>query len=81
MSKRLHIILPDLEMDEIRRLAQRQQMSIREWVRRALRVECSRQTIRDQQFKLDAIRRAAGYSFPTADIHQMLEEIERGYQQ
>jgi hypothetical protein len=31
--------------------------------------------------KLKAIREAAGYSYPTADIAQMLEEIERGYQE
>jgi len=29
--------------------------------------------------KLKAVRRAAGYSFPTAGIEQMLEEIEQGY--
>jgi hypothetical protein len=31
--------------------------------------------------KLKAIRKAAEYSFPTADIQQMLAEIERGRQQ
>ena len=29
--------------------------------------------------KVKAVRRAAEYSFPTADIPQMLSEIERGY--
>jgi hypothetical protein len=29
---------------------------------------------------LKAIRKAAEYSFPTADIQDMLAEIERGYQ-
>ena len=29
--------------------------------------------------KLKAIRKAATYSYPTADIEQMLDEIERGY--
>jgi hypothetical protein len=29
--------------------------------------------------KLRAIRRAAKYTFPTADIARMLEEIEVGY--
>jgi hypothetical protein len=41
----------------------------------------ARQPVHDAQFKLKAIRKAAEYSFPTADIDQMLEEIERGYQQ
>jgi hypothetical protein len=30
--------------------------------------------------KLETVRRAATYSFPAAEIGQMLEEIERGYQ-
>jgi hypothetical protein len=29
---------------------------------------------------LRAVRRAAEYSFPTADVKQMLSEIERGYE-
>ncbi|HEV8038852.1 MAG TPA: ribbon-helix-helix protein, CopG family [Bryobacteraceae bacterium] len=81
MSKRLQVLLPDPEMAEIRRLARREQVTVGEWVRRALREARSRQPLHDQQFKLKAIRKAAEYSFPTADIDQMLEEIERGYQQ
>jgi hypothetical protein len=81
MSKRLQVLLPDPEMAEIRRLARREQVTVGEWVRRALRDVRSRQPVHDAEFKLKAIRKAAEYSFPTADIDQMLEEIERGYQQ
>jgi len=35
----------------------------------------------DPEVKLRAVRKAAKYSFPTADIQQMLQEIERGYAQ
>jgi hypothetical protein len=77
MSKRLQVLLPDSEMAEIRRLAHREQVKVGEWVRRALREACSRQPIRDAQFKLRAVRQAARYSFPTADIDQMLEESGR----
>jgi hypothetical protein len=28
---------------------------------------------------LNAVRKAAEFSFPTADIDQMLQEIEQGY--
>jgi hypothetical protein len=48
---------------------------------RALRDARSRHPVHDTEFKLKAIRKAAEYSFPTANIDQMLEEIERGYQQ
>jgi hypothetical protein len=81
MSKRLQVLLPDPEMAEIRRLARREQVTVGEWVRRVLREARSGQPIHDAQFKLKAIRKAAEYSFPTADIDQMLEEIERGYRQ
>ena len=80
MSKRLQVLLPDPEMDEIRRLARRERLTIGEWVRRVLREARSRRPVHAPQWKLKAVRKAAEYSFPTADIEQMLAEIERGYQ-
>jgi hypothetical protein len=80
VSKRLQVVLPDPEMDEIRRLARRERLTVGEWVRRVLREARARQPGREPQLKLKAVRRAAEYSFPTADIEQMLGEIERGYQ-
>ena len=80
MSKRLQVLLPDPEMDEIRRLARRERLTVGEWVRRILREARARQPVHEPHLKLKAVRRAAGYSFPTADIEQMLGEIERGYQ-
>ena len=80
MSKRLQVLLPDPEMSDIRRLAKRERLTVGEWVRRALRdARASRPAI-EPETKLKAVRRAAKYSFPTADIEQMLSEIERGYQ-
>jgi hypothetical protein len=79
MSKRLQVLLPEPEMAEIQELAERERVSVGEWVRRALRDARSRQSSIDTQSKLKSVRRAAEYSFPTADIHQMLAEIERGY--
>ena len=79
MSKRLQVLLPDAEMDEIRRMARREHIPVGEWVRRALRLARSGQSPGDPERKLKAIRKAATYSFPTADIEQMLDDIERGY--
>jgi hypothetical protein len=81
MSKRLQVLLPDSEMDEIRRLARRERVPVGEWVRRALRSARSQRPVNDPRAKLAAVRKAAEYSYPTADIQQMLEEIERGYRQ
>jgi hypothetical protein len=79
MSKRLQVLLPDEQMAEIQRLARREQMTVGEWVRRALRSASSQRPVHDPERKLQAIRRAAGYAFPTADIDQMLMETEQGY--
>jgi hypothetical protein len=38
----------------------------------------SSKAIDEREAKRKAVREAAEYSFPTADIAQMLEEIERG---
>ncbi len=80
MSKRLQVLLPDPEMEEIRRLARRERLTVGEWVRRILREGRSRRPVHEPQQKLKAVRKAAEYSFPTADIGQMLAEIERGYE-
>jgi len=80
MSKRLQVLLPDAEMEEIRRLARREQIAVGEWVRRVLREARSKRPVQEPQAKLKAVRKAAEYSFPTAGIEQMVSEIERGYQ-
>jgi len=79
MSKRLQVLLADQEMSDIQILARRRRLTVEEWVRRTLREALTRQSVSDPQAKSKSIRRAAEYSFPTADIEQMLKEIERGY--
>lgn len=77
MSRRLQVLLPDSEVEGIRRLARRERISVSEWVQRALRQERTRQSVREPQVKLRAVRVALARPFPTADIEQMLCEIER----
>ena len=67
-------------MSDIQRLAKREKVTVAAWVRRALRdARDSRPSI-EPEAKLKTIRRGAAYSFPTADIDRMLQEIERGYE-
>ena len=80
MSKRLQVLLSDQEMSEIKRLAKRERLTVGEWVRRALREARSTRPAVEPEAKLKSIRQAAQYSFPTADVEQMLSEIERGYE-
>jgi hypothetical protein len=80
MSKRLQVLLSDPEMSDIQRLAKRERLTVGEWVRRALRDARASRPVIDPETKLKAVRRGAEYAFPTADLEQMLREIERGYQ-
>jgi len=80
MSKRLQVLLPDQEMTDIQRLARRERLTVGEWVRRTLREARAQKPVNDSEAKLKAVRRGAELSFPSADIEQMLSEIERGYQ-
>ncbi len=79
MSKRLQVLLEEPELREIQRAARAQRMTVAEWVRQALRAARRGVPSRDPDRKLGAIRAAARNSFPTADVEQMLEEIESGY--
>jgi hypothetical protein len=79
MSKRLQVLLPDREMSDIQRLAKRESLTVGEWVRRALReARLSRPAVAPET-KLKSVRSAVRHSFPTADVDQMLGEIEQGY--
>jgi hypothetical protein len=79
MSKRLQVLLADQEMSDIRRLARRERLTVGEWVRRTLREARTHRPVNELETKLKAVRRGADCSFPTADLDQMLSEIERGY--
>ncbi len=79
MSKRLQVILDDKEYAEIRQSARRNRLTTAEWVRQALRAMRRTEPQGDVKKKLDVVRAAVRHEFPTADIDQMLEEIERGY--
>jgi hypothetical protein len=76
---RLQVLLPDSEMTEIQRLAQRDGVTVGKWVRRALEEARTRQPVNAPEEKLKAVRLSTKYSFPTSDIDQMLSEIEQGY--
>jgi hypothetical protein len=75
----LQVLLDDDELADIRRAARRQRLSTAAWVRLALRAARRTEPEGDPKKKLAAVRAAVRNSFPTADIDQMLSEIERGY--
>ena len=79
MTKRLQVILQDPEYRAIQRAARAQHLSIAAWVRQALAAARRREPLGDPGKKLDVVRAAARHAYPTADIEDMLAEIERGY--
>jgi hypothetical protein len=79
MTKRLQVLLDDAELRELQRAARAERMTVAEWVRQALRAARRRAPTGDPARKLAVIRAASRHDFPTADIGEMLREIERGY--
>jgi hypothetical protein len=79
MSRRLELILDDAELEDIQRMARERRISASEWVRQTLFEIRPGKPAKSPEEKLTAIRQAASHSFPTADIEQMLAEIEQGY--
>jgi hypothetical protein len=79
MSKRLQVVLQEEELREIQEVARSQRLTVAEWVRQALRSARRDLAAGDPRRKLAAVRAAAAHAFPTAEIDQVLAEIERGY--
>lgn len=79
VSKRLQVVLDDEEYQEIRGVARRARLSVSEWVRQALREARRKVPSGDADRKLQAVRAAVAYEFPTGDMDQMLREIDAGY--
>lgn len=79
MSKRLQVLLEESELRDIQRLARRERMTVAEWVRQALRTARLSVPRTNAGKKLQVVRSAARHSFPTAEIDEMLEQIESGY--
>lgn len=71
--------MDDEELRGIREAADRERLTVSEWVRQALRRARRAAPAGDTGRKLELVRAAAKHSFPTADIEGMLAEIESGY--
>ncbi len=76
MNRRLQLAIEEDELREIQRAARREQLTVSEWVRQALREFRRQRAQASLERKLAAIRKASESAAPTADIDQMLAEIE-----
>ena len=77
MSHRLQVLVPEELEARIRKAAQRTRVSKGEWVRRAIETALQRPSGHGPPLH-DPLTRMASLGAPTADIQQMLSEIEVG---
>ena len=75
----MQVLFEEEELTEMRQCAERSQLTLSAWVRQTLREAVRRTPSATREHKLDAVRAAAKHEFPSADIEQMLAEIETGY--
>lgn len=80
MSKRLQVLFDEDELAELQEVARYNRMTLAEWVRQTLRDARARQPSRSATLKRQAVRKAMQHDFPVADIDEMIEQIEQGYQ-
>lgn len=80
MSKRLQVLLDERELRDIRLAATRAGQTVSEWARQAMRAhsQAGRSDI-DPARKLAVIQAATTHTYPTAEIDEMLAQIETGY--
>ena len=79
MTKRLQVLFEDDELAEIQAVAKRRRQTTAAFVRDAVRAAKQSSDYPTVESKLRALREAVSHAYPTADIDQMNEEIERGY--
>ena len=75
MARRLQVLLDEAEHLEIRQTAERQGLSIAEWVRQSLK-SAGRAETEKVSAKLRAVADAAAHNFPTGEIEEMLGDVE-----
>ena len=73
MSHRLQVLIPEGLDLRVRKAAQRNRLSKGAWVRRAIE-----RALAEDHRAGDPLERLASLGAPTADIEQMLAEIEAG---
>lgn len=75
----MQVLIDEAEYARMQALARRRRLTLAEWVRQALRDACREEPEGDLDRKLATVRASALHEFPTADIDDMLGEIESGY--
>lgn len=75
----MQVLFDEDEYTRIQRQARARGQTLAQWVRDAVRESYRSQPSGDLDRKLAAVRAAVVNDFPTADVDEMLDDIERGY--
>ena len=78
MSKRLQVILGEQELKAIQKKSKLANLTVSDWVRHWIQVGMSSNTPMTPEQKLSRLLQLSQTNAPTADIDQMLKEIEIG---
>jgi len=78
MSKRLQVLFDPKEYKELAMAAKKSGLSIGEWVRQVVRASIRSQSVRPGDAKMKAIRALSQHRFPSGEINQILDQIEKG---
>jgi len=78
MARRLRVRVPEEDLRTIERLARTRGLTPAAWAGDALRAALQKELSCTLARKLAVVRTASLRSFPTADLEQMLIEIEGG---
>ncbi len=78
MSKRLQVVMDEAELDTCRDAARRAGVSLSEWARAALRRALAASRGPSSEQRLKALEHALGRNHPTADIADVLAQIDEG---
>lgn len=79
MSIRLQVLLDKEELEEIRRRAEEEHMTVSAWVRRALEHEKRERPSTAVRKKLELLHAARRHHFPAGDYTEMAADISRSY--
>ncbi|MCC6640578.1 MAG: antitoxin, partial [Deltaproteobacteria bacterium] len=75
----MQVLVEEAELRRMQAAAKARGLTLAEWVRGHLREAVRSTPLGSAQKKLDAVRAAAQHAYPSGEVDQMLEEIERGY--
>ncbi len=78
MSKRLQVLLPEDEFEQLQQASKSANKTVAEWVRESIRVKLREQRPKSPEKRLALILKFASHSGPTGSIEQILAEIEAG---